>query len=368
MQSNRGRDKLAIFEFDPQTAQEGRLVFRHDESRRRRPWATRVTAGVAERRRLVRLDSRPHRHCCDARARADPSPTLGRQLPEPRAPTSPAPPARRDPHASMLRVEQRQDRSAPATTVRQPARASSWSTLGKVLPLARVKLDAASAIPRPDPVSPRATACRSMATLTLPVAAAGEPAPAGLPRQLVNPHGGPWTRDDAGASTPRCGCWRDPRLRTDAADQLPRLSITAAAKFLGSREASKQWGRDVQHDIDHGEIDWLVAQGIAWIERMAIFGGSYGGLCDACRRRLPRQAAMPLPSAMSAYRTRSRCWGRFPAYWSADARHAACEMIRQTQRPETDRQAGTIHALVFFRGPRSARRCWSPRRNAHDPR
>jgi dipeptidyl aminopeptidase/acylaminoacyl peptidase len=106
--------------------------------------------------------------------------------------------------------------------------------------------------------------------LTLPVAAAGEAAPQGLPL-VVNPHGGPWTRDDWGFN---------PEVQLLANRGYAVLQIN----FRGSTgygrkfwEASfKQWGKTMQHDIDDG-VDWLVAQGTVDPKRIAIFGGSYGG-------------------------------------------------------------------------------------------
>ncbi|MCB0786149.1 MAG: prolyl oligopeptidase family serine peptidase, partial [Flavobacteriales bacterium] len=42
-------------------------------------------------------------------------------------------------------------------------------------------------------------------------------------------------------------------------------------------EASfKQWGRAMQDDITDG-VNWLIDQGIADPDRIAIYGGSYGG-------------------------------------------------------------------------------------------
>lgn len=88
---------------------------------------------------------------------------------------------------------------------------------------------------------------------------------------VVNPHGGPWSRD----------CWGySPEVqflanRGYAVFQMNfRGSTGYGRKFL---EASyKQWGLRMQDDITDG-VEWLKAQGIADPARVAIYGGSYGG-------------------------------------------------------------------------------------------
>ncbi len=88
---------------------------------------------------------------------------------------------------------------------------------------------------------------------------------------VVHPHGGPWARDSWGYSSEvqflcNRGC---------AVLQMNyRGSTGYGRKFL---EASyKQWGRKMQDDISDG-VKWLIDEGIANPERVAIYGGSYGG-------------------------------------------------------------------------------------------
>lgn len=94
------------------------------------------------------------------------------------------------------------------------------------------------------------------------------------PRNLpvvVNPHGGPWARDYWGFN---------PEVQFLANNGYAVLQMN----FRGSTgfgkafwEASfKQWGRTMQDDITDG-VKWLIDQGIADPERVAIYGGSYGG-------------------------------------------------------------------------------------------
>jgi dipeptidyl aminopeptidase/acylaminoacyl peptidase len=88
---------------------------------------------------------------------------------------------------------------------------------------------------------------------------------------VVNPHGGPWSRDVWGFN---------PEVQFLANRGYAVLQMN----FRGSTgygrqfwEASfKQWGRKMQDDITDG-VNWLIKQGVADPERVAIYGGSYGG-------------------------------------------------------------------------------------------
>ncbi|HET9836239.1 MAG TPA: prolyl oligopeptidase family serine peptidase [Rhodanobacteraceae bacterium] len=94
------------------------------------------------------------------------------------------------------------------------------------------------------------------------------PAPA-----IVMPHGGPWARDYMG--------W-------DVAGWVPMLTSRGYAvlrpQYRGSeglgrelwRAGDAQWGLKMSDDLDDGAA-WLVSQGIAAKDRIAIFGYSYGG-------------------------------------------------------------------------------------------
>ncbi|NOS85391.1 MAG: S9 family peptidase [Ignavibacteria bacterium] len=88
---------------------------------------------------------------------------------------------------------------------------------------------------------------------------------------VINPHGGPWARDQWGFN---------PEIqflvnRGYAVLQMNfRGSVGYGRKFW---ECSfRQWGRTMQDDITDG-VNWLIEQGIADQERIAIYGGSYGG-------------------------------------------------------------------------------------------
>lgn len=94
---------------------------------------------------------------------------------------------------------------------------------------------------------------------------------------IVLPHGGPWARDYAG--------W-------DGSGWVPFLTSRGYAvlrpQYRGSTGLGRdlwiagdgQWGLAMQDDNDDG-AKWLVSQGIAAADRIAIFGYSYGGFAAA---------------------------------------------------------------------------------------
>lgn len=93
------------------------------------------------------------------------------------------------------------------------------------------------------------------------------------PPAVIHPHGGPWARDSIG--------W-------DASGWIPFLTSRGYAvlrpQYRGStgwgRElwlaGDAEWGQKMQDDKDDGAA-WLVEQGFADKEKIAIFGYSYGG-------------------------------------------------------------------------------------------
>ena len=95
-------------------------------------------------------------------------------------------------------------------------------------------------------------------------------APGNLP-VVINPHGGPWARDHWGF---------DPEVQFLANRGLAVLQMN----YRGSTgygkafwEAGfKEWGLKMQDDISDG-VAWLVKQGLADPRRIGIYGGSYGG-------------------------------------------------------------------------------------------
>lgn len=108
---------------------------------------------------------------------------------------------------------------------------------------------------------------------------------------IVLPHGGPWARDHGG--------W-------DRSGWVPFLTSRGYAvlrpQYRGSTGLGRdlwiagdsQWGLAMQDDKDDG-AKWLVAEGIAAKDRIAIFGYSYGGFAAASavvRDNSPYQCAI----------------------------------------------------------------------------
>lgn len=93
------------------------------------------------------------------------------------------------------------------------------------------------------------------------------------PPAIVHPHGGPWARDFEG--------W-------DESGWVPYLTSRGYAvlqpQYRGStgwgldlwRSGDSEWGQKMQDDKDDG-ARWMVAEGYADPEKIAIFGYSYGG-------------------------------------------------------------------------------------------
>lgn len=112
------------------------------------------------------------------------------------------------------------------------------------------------------------------AILDLPVGWTKDDGP--LPA-VINPHGGPWARDHGG--------W-------DGSGWVPFLTSRGYAvlrpQYRGSEGIGRklwlagdaQWGQAMQDDNDDGAA-WLVKEGIAAKDRVAIFGYSYGGFAAA---------------------------------------------------------------------------------------
>ena len=94
--------------------------------------------------------------------------------------------------------------------------------------------------------------------------------PKNLPTVIL-PHGGPWARDHWG-------------FRPDVQFLANRGYAVLQMNFRGStgygrkfwEMSFKKWGKEMQHDVTDG-VRWLIEQAIADPNRIAIYGGSYGG-------------------------------------------------------------------------------------------
>ena len=88
---------------------------------------------------------------------------------------------------------------------------------------------------------------------------------------VINPHGGPWARDGWGFN---------PEIQFLANRGYAVLQMNFRGSTGYGREfweaSFKKWGREMQDDITDG-TNWLIEKGIADRNRIAIYGGSYGG-------------------------------------------------------------------------------------------
>lgn len=88
---------------------------------------------------------------------------------------------------------------------------------------------------------------------------------------VVNPHGGPWARDS----------WTfNPVVQFLANRGYAVLQVNFRGSTGYGREfweaSFKEWGKKMQDDVTDG-VHWLIDEGIADKEKIAIYGGSYGG-------------------------------------------------------------------------------------------
>ena len=94
--------------------------------------------------------------------------------------------------------------------------------------------------------------------------------PKNLP-MIVNPHGGPWHRDEWGFN---------PEIQFLANRGFAILQVNFRGSTGYGRKfleiAFKQWGLSMQDDVTDG-VNWAIEEGIADPDRIGIYGGSYGG-------------------------------------------------------------------------------------------
>ena len=88
---------------------------------------------------------------------------------------------------------------------------------------------------------------------------------------VVNPHGGPWVRDYWGF---RSEIQYLANKGYAVLQMNYRGSVGYGKKFW--EISFKQWGKTMQDDITDG-VNWLIQEGIANPDKIAIYGGSYGG-------------------------------------------------------------------------------------------
>ena len=250
--SNRGRDKAAIFEFNIDKAKEGELIFEHDQVdvsglvySKKRKLLTGVNYTVAKNN-MVFFDD----------WREDIQQKLESQLPG---------------YEVGITSFSKDETKAIVVTYSDRCRGTYYyydviknklTDLGKISPwlnedhMAEMK-----------PIEYRSRDGLTIhGYLTLPKGSDGKNLPV-----VVNPHGGPWARDS----------WE---YRSEIQFLANRGFAVFQMNFRGStgygREfweiSFKEWGKSMQDDITDG-VNWLIDEGIADPDRIAIYGVSYGG-------------------------------------------------------------------------------------------
>ncbi|MCB1161453.1 MAG: S9 family peptidase [Candidatus Latescibacteria bacterium] len=250
--SNIGRDKTAIFTYDPRTATQLDLIYEHPEvdvenlmrSRHRK-----VITGVA-----YFTDKRGYKFFDEDRRQLQE--TLESQLPGVEVAV-----------ASMSRDERR----VLVRTFSDKTRGAYYyldRDGGKLEKLVEVSpwLDAAAMAD----MKPVQYTSRDGLTihgyLTLPRGIEAKNLPV-----VVNPHGGPWARDYWGFN-PEVQFLAN---RGYAVLQMNFRGSTGYGKEFWTK-SFRQWGLTMQDDVTDG-VKWLINQGVADPDRIGIYGGSYGG-------------------------------------------------------------------------------------------
>ena len=88
---------------------------------------------------------------------------------------------------------------------------------------------------------------------------------------VINPHGGPWARDDWGYNN-------EAQLFANRGYAVLQMNFRGSTGYGKAfwLKSQKQWGKTMQDDVTDG-VQWLIKEGIADPKRVAIYGGSYGG-------------------------------------------------------------------------------------------
>jgi dipeptidyl aminopeptidase/acylaminoacyl peptidase len=250
--SNIGRDKAAIVRLDPATGEEREVIFEHPEV------DTGNLLGSDKRKVLTAAaftrDKQEYHFFDDWRRELQEK--LENKLPGTEVALS-----------SMSREEDKfivrthSDRSRGAfyfydsntDELRKLAEVSPWLDEQKLAPMEPVRIPARDGLELP-------------AYLTLPPGVE----PKNLPAVLLV-HGGPWARDAWGFD----GTAQFLANRGYAVLQVNFRGSTGYGREFWEK-SFKQWGKAMQDDLTDS-ANWLVGRGIADPERIAIYGGSYGG-------------------------------------------------------------------------------------------
>ena len=250
--SNRGRDKSAVFKFDLNNAKEEKLIFEHNEVdvsglmySRKRKVLTGVNYTVAKNE-MIFFDT----------WREDLQQKLEEKLPG---------------YEVVISSFSKDETKAVVVTYSDKSRGTYYfydvdknklAELGEVSPWLNEE-----DMSEMKPVKYRSRDGLVInGYLTLPKGTNGKNIPI-----VVNPHGGPWARDNWG-------------YKSEIQFLANRGFAVFQMNFRGStgygrefwEKSFKEWGKSMQDDISDG-VKWLIDEGIADPDRIAIYGASYGG-------------------------------------------------------------------------------------------
>jgi len=250
--SNVGRDKKAIVEFDLATAKEGKVLFEHPDAdaagmgfSRERKVLTEINYVTAKRERKV-LDDRQA--------------ALYRAL-EAKLPGYEITLQSHTKDENRWIVAASNDRTEGARYLFD----TKTGALSKLAVINAAIIESQMAFMKPVTYKSR-DGLTINGYLTLPAGLEAKNLPV-----VINPHGGPWARDVWGYSP-------EVQLLANRGYAVLQMNFRGSTGY-GRKfwEASfRQWGRAMQDDITDG-VQWLVKEGVADPKRIAIYGGSYGG-------------------------------------------------------------------------------------------
>lgn len=170
----------------------------------------------------------------------------------------------------------------------------------------------------------------------------GDPA---LPA-IIHPHGGPWMRDYTGWDF---GGWVPFLTSRGYAVLRPQYRGSSGLGRSLELAGDREWGARMQDDKDDGAA-WLVSQGIAARDRIAIFGYSYGGFAAAAavvRSSSPYQCAISGAPVTNLARLSNR-WGG-----SREARVLQAQTVKGMD-PMRNTEKAALPVLLFV-GDRDVR-------------
>jgi len=250
--SNRGRDKTAIFEFDLNKSKEGKLIFEHDEVdvsglmfSRKRKVLTGVSYTVAKNE-MVFFDT----------LREGLQQKLEEKLPG---------------YEVGITSFSEDETKAVVVTYSDKSRGTYYYydlDKNKLIELGQVS----PWLNEEDMCEMKPIHYKSRdgliinGYLTLPNGTNGKNLPV-----VVNPHGGPWHRDSWGYNS-------EVQFLANRGFAVFQMNFRGSTGYGREfwEKSFKQWGKSMQDDISDG-VNWLIDEGIANPDRIAIYGASYGG-------------------------------------------------------------------------------------------